>query len=304
MIKIFVSIVFLLLALAPAAVAQNERTTRQWTHNTTDDGTELNVTVRNDVRFNDDYTDIVAVGDDSYFQAREKRGSTTRLLKIVAGADGQPVKSYSVNGEPRAFDAEARQWLAKMLTEAFTAGLDASGRAKRIFEKQGARGVLEEIPRLYGDHNKRAYLEELVKNTNLDMQSLQQAFRVAAREISSDYEKATFLINTAGAHKGNAAAMATYFAAIETVKSDYEHGRVLKAGLKSKDVSRELLVLTLTSAVKMGSDYEKANVLIEVAKARPQDERIRAAMLDAIKTVGSDHERGRVLQAVYLNESK
>lgn len=304
MSKIFVSTVFLLMIMSSAAIAQSERTTHQWTNNMTDDGTELNVTVRNDVRFNDDYTDIVQVGDDSLFQAREKRGGLTRLLKITAGANGQPVRSYTVNGEARAFDAEARRWLAKLLADSFSSGLDASGRARRIYSQQGARGVLDEIPHLNGDHIKRAYLEELFKNEGLDTKTLQQAFRVAAREISSDYEKATFLINTAGAHRGNRDALATYFAAIETVKSDYEHARVLKSGLKKKEESRELLLLTITSAAKIGSDYEKANVLIQVAQAQAQDEQIRAAMLAAIKTVGSDHERGRVLQAVYLNESK
>ena len=318
MMKIFVSTVFLLL-ITTAAIAQTATTvaeggkrgersvsnnTRQWAYNSTDDGTELSIMLRNDVRFTDDYTDISRVGDDSSFQAREKSGGITRQLKIVAGANGQPVRTYSVNGKPRAFDAEGKQWLAKLLATAFASGLDASERARRIFAQQGARGVLDEIPHLYGDTNRRTYLEELVKTDDLDAKTLQQVFRAAAREIDSDYEKATFLINTAGAHRGNEDAMATYFAAIETIKADYEHARVLKALLKTKDVSKELLILTITSATKIGSDYEKANVLIEVAKTRIENERLRAALLDAIKTVNSDHERGRVLQAVYLNESK
>ncbi|MGB9180682.1 MAG: hypothetical protein WCB68_15735 [Pyrinomonadaceae bacterium] len=306
MIKIFVSMVFLLLTMAPAAIAQSESNQRSSTYQwrDTSEGTELSVTVRNDVRFNEEYTDVIRVGDDSFFQAREKRGGLTRQLKVTAGANGEPVRSYSVNGEARAFDAGARAWLKGMMVEAVADGFDSSARVSRILKQQGARGVLEEIPRLKGDHVKRAYLEALVKNENLNTSDLQQAFRVAAREISSDYEKATFLINASGAHRGNAGALATYFAAIETVKSDYEHARVLKSGLKTKDVSRELLMLTITSAAKIGSDYEKANVLIEVVKSHSQDKRIRAALLDAIKTLDSDHERGRVLQVVYLNESK
>ena len=190
-----------------------------------------------------------------------------------------------------------------MLAEAVGHGFDARNSAVQIIRKQGIAALLNEIPRFTSDYTKRVYLEEAVKNGNLDAGKLQDVLKLMTDNISSDYEKSTFLINTAGASLNSRNTLwEAYFAAVGTIKSSYEHGRVLEAALKANPGNKEVLHVMLASAAKISSDYERANFLIRVAQVNRQDQRIRAALINAVKTISSDHERGRVLNVVYLNE--
>ncbi|HEX8399910.1 MAG TPA: hypothetical protein VF644_20940 [Pyrinomonadaceae bacterium] len=303
MIKSLISVIFILFSIILTATAQNERnSTSRWNHS--DGSTELSVTMRNDVRFNDNYTDVSSINGDGSLEVVERRAGLSRRLKIAAGANGQLVRTYMVNGQERSFDAEGQDWLAKIMAEAVGKGFDAKARAKQIIRERGAAALLNEIPRLTGDYTKRVYLEEAVKSGNLDSGALNEVLKQTEAGISSDYEKATLLINTVSTSPINRKTLDAYFAATGTIKSDYERGRVLKAVLKANVANKDILLQTLASAAKINSDYEKANVLIQVANAKAKDEDVRSALLNAVKTIASDHERGRVLNAVYLNEPK
>lgn len=303
MIKSLLLTVFLLLTISLTGIAQKERKgTSRWIES--DGSTELSVTMRNDVRFNDDYTDVLSISRDGFLEARERRGGLTHEIRITSSANGQIVRTYTVNGETRPYVTEGKNWLARMLAEAVSKGFDAHNRAVQIIRQRGVSALLNEVQTLKGDYTKRIYLEEAVKSGNLDAGVLQEVLKQAERDVSSDYEKATLLINVIDASSINSKTHDDYFAAIDTIKSDYERARVLKAVLKTNPENKEILLPIISSATKIGSDYEKANVLIQVAQAKTMDERIRAAFLSAVKTIGSDHERGRVLNVIYLNEVK
>jgi hypothetical protein len=193
MIKNLFLTVFLLLTVSLTAVAQKERTgTSRWVES--DDSKELSLTIRNEVQFNPDYTDVVSIAGDGFLEARERLGSSNREIRIVLGANGQLARTYTVNGEARPFDTEAKNWLAKMLAEAVAKGFDAHRRAVQIIRQHGVGALLKEVPNLKGDYTKRVYLEEAVKSGNLDAVSRREVLRLAL-DISSDYEKATLLIN-------------------------------------------------------------------------------------------------------------
>jgi tRNA U54 and U55 pseudouridine synthase Pus10 len=53
----------------------------------------------------------------------------------------------------------------------------------------------------------------------------------------------------------NSNTLDAYFAAVDTIKSDYERGRVLKAILKANPANKEILMATIASAAKISSDY-------------------------------------------------
>lgn len=300
MIKNLISAFFLLLLIAATLTAQKDDTST-WMHS--DGATELSVKRRNSVRFNDDYTDVASISGDGFLEVLERRNGLTRRIRFTAGSNGQLVRTYSVNGETRAFDEEGKKWLAKMLNEAAGKGFDAPARAAQIIRQRGAAALLSEISRLSGDYPKRIYLEEAVKSGSLDADAFQQVFKLA-NAISSDYEKATLLIGAAKSSSINRNTQDAYFATLATVKSDYEHGRVLEAVLKADSSNKEIMKLSLASAAKIGSEYERANVLIRIARTNVRDERLRAELLNVTKTIASEHERGRVLNAIYLNESK
>ena len=58
----------------------------------------------------------------------------------------------------------------------------------------------------------------------------------SAEGISSDYEKATFLIEASNVYARNTRLRSEFLKAVESIKSDYERGRVLSALLKNKQI--------------------------------------------------------------------
>jgi hypothetical protein len=55
--------------------------------------------------------------------------------------------------------------------------------------------------------------------------------------MSSDYEKATFLVEVSNVYTGDTRLRSAFLKAVESIKSDYERGRVLSALLKNKQIS-------------------------------------------------------------------
>ncbi len=86
MIKSFISMVFFLLSITLIATAQDEQTsTSRW--NNSDGSTEMSVIIRNDVQFNEDYTDVASINSEGFLKTREQHGIFTRELIILAGAN-------------------------------------------------------------------------------------------------------------------------------------------------------------------------------------------------------------------------
>jgi hypothetical protein len=273
-----------------------ERSTWVWSHK--DNGVLKEIRVEGNVAFTDDYTDIKSISEDGLFQARDEHGGVARKLRVVRGADGEPERSYFVNGRKRELDAEGRAWLAKFLLEAVRgSGFDAKARVMRILQERGARAVLDEISLIKGDYAKRLYFETLIKDGGLSGDNLESALRQAAREIASDYELAVFLIESKDKYLGTDKMITVFFEATRKIGSDYEHHRVLSAVVE-KQRDRRVLAPMLESAARISSDYEKASFLIEAASLYMAEASLRLAFMQAVNSISSEYERGRVLSVV------
>ncbi|HEX8144667.1 MAG TPA: hypothetical protein VF553_19015 [Pyrinomonadaceae bacterium] len=307
MVTVFISTLLLLLSPTVAlfinssaqdgrAKTGGQRSTWVWSH--TDDGVVEEVKVEGGVVFTDDYTDIRSVSEDGQFLARDERGGVARKLRVVRGADGTLQRSYSLNGRAHEFDAEAKAWLSKFLLEAVRgSGLDAKARVQRLLRERGGRGVLDEISLLKSDYARRIYFETLIKDGALDGPTLESALRQAARQISSDYELAVFLIESVDSYLDKDKLIPVFFEATRRIGSDYEHRRVLSAVVE-RHPRRPVLSPMLESAASISSDYEKASFLIEAATLYLGDASLRSAFLQAVNSISSDYERGRVLSVV------
>ena len=58
----------------------------------------------------------------------------------------------------------------------------------------------------------------------------------AAVGISSDYEKAPFLVEVSTVYTGDTRLRSAFLKAVESITSDYERGRVLSVLLKNKQI--------------------------------------------------------------------
>lgn len=302
--RIGFSIALLLFVLGLAGVdntarAQQSQERSAWTWNNSDDGLKMEVKVEGKVEFTDDYSDVQQVSDDGALRVREERPGLAKRYVVTRGADGQLRRSFTVNGEARALDTEAREWLRGMLlTATRQGGLDARNRVRRILKRSGTKGLIEEISLIKGDYARRIYFEELLKVEGLDTAALTDAMRGASRQISSNYERAQLLLQVADIYLNKSELLPVYFEAAARISSDYEHRRVLSAALKKNKLGQEALLKMLKSSSVIKSDYEKATFLIEAAQLFTGETRLRQAFLEVTKTISSDHERGRVLSTL------
>jgi hypothetical protein len=285
------------------AMQQNRNSISQrgsvWMWKRDENGNSLEMTVRGEVEFNDDYTEVKRITDGGSLEIRETRGSARRRLEIEAGPGGGLSVSYFVNGKSQPYDADAKAWFARVLDEAVTeSGLNAGPRAQKILKERGAGGLLDEISRLKSDHVKNLYFQELSKSGSLDARSSTRAIGIAAREMSSDHYKAQVLAGLQEQAMRDDATRAAFLEAAGTIRSDHYRAQTLLAGLKSDKLSKEALVLALRGAGGISSDHYKTQVLRDVAGSFLNDDAARSAFVETAATIGSDHYRAQALSAL------
>jgi hypothetical protein len=289
--------------LGAVAQSQARSSTSQrgniWRWNRDENGNSLELTVRGEVEFNDDYTEVKRIADDGSLEIRETRAGVRRRLEIEAAPGGGLNISYFVGSRREPYDADAKAWFARILDEAVTeSGLNAGPRAQKILKARGVGGLLDEISRLKSDHVKHLYFQELFKSASLDAGAATRVAGIAAREMTSDHYKAQVLAGLQEQIMRDDGARAAFLQAAGTIRSDHYRAQTLSAGLKSGKLSKEALLLALGGVNGISSDHYKTQVLLKVAESNLAESAFRPAYLDAAATIDSDHYRAQALSAV------
>lgn len=277
-------------------------TNDNWTWHHRDNSIDLQVTIRGKIEFADDYSDVKSITDGSEIRVRDEQNGMVR--KFEAQAEGGSItRTYSINGKAATFDADARNWLGKVLDKTVKlGGYDAKARVQKLLKQSGARGVLMEISQLQSDYVKRIYFDELFAQGQLDPDNAREALRLAGTQLSSDYEKAQLLVKMSDRYLTNDEMRGIYIEGVNTINSDYERGRTLSALLKKGELSRDNLMFAIKAAGNIKSDYERAQLLIRISNGFTLDQQAQTAYLDSVASIRSDYEKGRVLSALLKKE--
>ena len=277
------------------AAAQSHGT-YSWSNN----GEKLEVRYDGEVEFSDDDTDVKSLSPGGLLRIRDG-GMMTSLTgghtaEFRVDGSGTITRRYWVGSSERPFDPEGRKWIASVLPRFIRqSGIGAPARVARILKQKGPAGVLAEISLIEGSWSKRRYFSELLKATTLDPSTTRQLLVQAGRELDSDFELATFLIENADKLLVDDATRQAYFEASRSIDSDFEMHRVFTAALKRGPVAPSQLLSMLNASKDIGSDFELASLLSDVAKLQLLDNTTRAAFFSALDTVQSDFEHHRVL---------
>ncbi len=273
--------------------------TFSWSNN----GDKLEIRYDGDVEFSDDDTDVKSVSPGGLLRIRDGGMMTSltggRTIEFKADGSGTITRRYWVGSSERPFEPEGHKWLASVLPRFIRqSGIGAPARVARILKQKGPSGVLAEISLIEGSWSKRRYFSELLKATTLDAATTRQVLVQAGRELDSDFELATFLIENADKLLVDDATRQAYFDASRSIDSDFEMHRVFSAALKRGPVAPSQLLSMLNASTHIDSDFELASLLVDVAKLQPLDNTTRPAFFSALDTVHSDFEHHRVLAAL------
>src|SRR5262245_16682109 len=238
-----------------------------WVWNRVENGKSLEVKVRGEVEFNDDYTEVKRISSGGSLEIRDTRDGVRKRLEIEPGQGGELIVSYFIDGRNRPYDSEAKAWFAKVLDEAVTqSGLNAGPRAQKILKDRGTSGLLDEISRLQSDHVKNLYFQELFKSGSLDTRAAVRASGIVAREMSSDHYKAEVLGGMPEQVLRDETVRTAFLEASGTIKSDHYRAQIISAGLKSGNPSKDSLLHALKGVRGIDSDHYKTQVLLKVAE--------------------------------------
>jgi hypothetical protein len=275
----------------------------QGTYSWSNNGEKLEIKYNGNVEFSDDDTDVKSLSPGGLLRIRDG-GMMTSLtgghtIEFKADGSGNITRRYWVGSSERPFEPEGHKWVASVLPRFIRqSGIGAPARVARILKQKGPAGVLAEISLIEGSWSKRRYFSELVKTGALDASTTRQVLVQAGREVDSDFELATLLIENADRLLVDDATRQAYFDASRSIDSDFEMHRVFSAALKRGSVSPAQLLSMLTASRDIDSDFELASLLVDVAKLQPLDNTTRPAFFSALDTVHSDFEHHRVLAAL------
>jgi beta-lactamase regulating signal transducer with metallopeptidase domain len=273
--------------------------TYSWSNN----GQKLEVRYDGEVEFTDDDADVKRLSPGGSLRIRDG-GMMTSLLgghtvEFTADGSGNITRRFWTGSTERPFDPEGRRWLASVLPKFIRqTGIGAPARVARILKAKGPAGVLAEISLIEGSWGKRKYFTELLKAGSLDAAAVRQVLVQAGREIDSDFELASFLIENSDTLLADDASRQAYFDAARSIESDFEMRRVFSGLLKHGPLAPTLLASLLATSHNIDSDFEAASLLTEVAKLQALDHTTRPAFFAALDTVQSDFEHRRVLSAL------
>ena len=291
------------LASSMAVLAQGGGAQSHGTFSWSNDGDRLEVRYDGEIEFTDDDTDVKRLSPGG--SLRIKEGGilgglfASHTVEFTADGSGNITRRFWDGMSERPFDTEGRQWLTKYLPRFIRqTGFGARARVARILKAKGPAGVLAEISLIEGSWGKRTYFSELLKATSLDAATVRQVLIQAGREIDSDFELASLLIDNADKLLVDESTRQAYFEAARTIQSDFEMARVYKSALKRGPVSSPVLAAILDASHDIESDFEEASLLVQIAKLQPLDNTTRGPFFSALGTVGSDFEHGRVLKAL------
>ncbi|MGH7554109.1 MAG: M56 family metallopeptidase [Longimicrobiales bacterium] len=264
---------------------------------------EIEIRMVGTVRFTRDFKDIASIAGGGWVRLTEDDRGRVRRVNIEP-SQGALAYDYTIDGQARPFDAAAREWLRAALVQFFrTTGFAADERAAWILSEQGIAGLVQEIDALRADHARRRYYQAAIATGRLNESQVADLMQRASRQISSDYELAQLLVETADDISFTNATRDAFLAASRTVESAYERRRILSAVLESATLDSPSTAAMLESAGELSSDYEKAELLISLTKRYTLEPALRAQYLRTATTIESDYEKRRVFEAIVAQGS-
>jgi hypothetical protein len=144
---------------------------------------------------------------------------------------------------------------------------------------------------IQSDNDRSDVLQNLLKGSSLHADTYREIAN-SAKEMNSDSDKANVLSALAVRYSDT-----PLFDAVNSIHSDNDHARALKAVLDQKP-AKAARIQVIASATEISNDNDKADVLLEVAKQTTEPE-VRSALQKACEKIGSDNDYRRVANAIF-----
>ncbi len=224
-------------------------------------GCDISVRVEGEPRFNDDFTDIVAISGRGIFEVDARVDGVRRELRL-RDDDGRITRTWRVDGREAPYDAAAAAWFARFLI-----GLDRQTgfavdvRLPRLLERGGVVAVLDETRNMSSDYVRSVYYQGLAKERQMTPQELVRLLNQEAELNSSDFYAAELLKGVARQGLGNPVVRDGVMRLIAGMDSDYHKSESIKATVHAGRPTNDEVALLIDVVGTMDSDFHKAETV-------------------------------------------
>ena len=297
-----------------------------------DNFSNYDIQVKGDITLNDDDTGIKSISPGGSLKISKKTFGNKRAIMIESNSSGNLNYEYYEGRQEIPFDPEGKKWLADVLLDVVRlTGIDAEGRTKRIYAKNGLDGVMDEIHEISSNSVMALYFEALLENMSLSDDEIVTVCSAISHEMSSNTERGRlyrkyvdiFMRNNTTAiiffsslsklssntERGSvltnidskidfddSKVTEAYFACVDRMSSNTERGRVLRYVERSQDLSNNAYARLLLSVKKLTSNTEMGSVMRALSKLDMQNPEISSAYFNAIDGMSSNTEAGSTLR--------
>ncbi|MBI3210535.1 MAG: M56 family metallopeptidase [Candidatus Solibacter usitatus] len=250
------------------------------------------IKMRGDVEFTANDRDVEKMSPGGKLVVETSQGWLVRRVEFDADDQGNIKRSYFSNGTARPFDAEARRFLDSALPQWIRErGDNIPERLSRMTQEKGVDAALEDVRTIRGGHVKRAYLEELFVQAQLNVGQMRRVLKIGSG-IDSDDEKRKFLENVHGRLAGRGVD-AQVLGFIDSIHSDRDRRQLLLNALNLRLIAEQESPRLFQTAGRINSDGDKTAVMLQAVQLAKT--RLPAEFFEAASTIHSDGERERLL---------
>jgi beta-lactamase regulating signal transducer with metallopeptidase domain len=259
-----------------------------------DDNHNFNANIHGQITLNDDETDIQTLSE----------GGTARLEDTVAGSKqridfaqrgGKLERHYFIDNVEHPYDDKARAFMAMATTQLARSGMDAEGRAKRLYAKGGAKLVLSEVEKINSDYVDSIYLRSLADTGKLAPADLDRAIALAGN-FNSDYERRQALTHLYETQALDAARQVVFLNQVGKFHSDYDRAELLVDVVPSLADSSDVRKAWLEGARGLNSDYDRRRTYEAMLNHNSMNDAQIATVIEASTSMHSDYDRGELLK--------
>lgn len=251
--------------------------------------------------YTDAEDDIATMSFGSYAVFRERTPSTDRALSFTRDSDGQIVRSYQLNRQTTAYDADAQRWFASFLPHVLSeAGINVKPRVARWRAQGGVDNVLTNIAAMSSSGSKRAHYEALFDGAKLSDDELDRTIRSISETMrGSSGDLRSILLRAAPSVRLSKRSLVAFESAMLAMPSSGDKASVLMTYGQTAD--HDMLTTVARVAETIPSSGDKSGVLTVLAPRylTSKDHGLEHAFFDVTKEIPSSGDlRGVLLIAV------
>lgn len=265
-----------------------------------DNFSNYDIQVNGEISVNDNDTGIKRISPGGSLKISKKTFGNKRSIIIESNSSGNLNYEYYEGRQEIPFDPEGKKWLADVLLDVVRlTGIDAEGRTKRIYAKEGLDGVIEEIHEISSNTVMAVYFESLLKNISLNDDEIVTVCSAISHEITSNTERGRLYRKYADIFMRNNTTAIVFFESLSSLSSNTERGSVLTSINSKIDFNDPKVTEAYFAGVdRMTSNTERGNVLRYTERNQVLSNNAYARLLTSVKKLSSNTEMGSVIRSL------